>query len=179
MEADSEHRQNNLTQNQLCAANGIYRVAGTEGVYILPGVLSTSEQEYFIRKALRSYIEPPNRRNIDANAEEQNITQYEPPSNIWSEHVKQKWSEDGSKQESYLERIAWATLGFQYDWTNRRYNTDPQAFRQYPKDIWMLGRMAAELVGESIVPEAGIVNYYRYVKFVLTHLTGKWKEGLL
>jgi alkylated DNA repair dioxygenase AlkB len=49
------------------AAGGIYTLLARPGFYILPAALSPAQQRYWIRRVLRSYVEPPQRRNIDAD----------------------------------------------------------------------------------------------------------------
>jgi alkylated DNA repair dioxygenase AlkB len=50
-------------------SGGIYGLAHAPGFYHLPASLTAGQQAYWIRRILRGYVEPPNRRNIDAAAD--------------------------------------------------------------------------------------------------------------
>ena len=67
----------------------------------------------------------------------------------------------------------WSALGYQYDWTNRVYpktsavsldspNSPPQAEAEFPARLSHLIKevVRASGVGYTIIPEAGIVNYF-------------------
>ncbi|RYY38190.1 hypothetical protein EON62_00560, partial [archaeon] len=45
---------------------GVYGLRQAPGFYILPRALTRAQQEYWVRRTLRDFMEPPNRRNVDA-----------------------------------------------------------------------------------------------------------------
>ena len=59
-----------------------------------------------------------------------------------------------------LSKVRWATLGYQYNWTERSYT--PDQFVSFPEQLGLLAEHLAESCGVSytIKPEAGIVNFY-------------------
>mmetsp|Transcript_30406 Transcript_30406/g.48591 ORF Transcript_30406/g.48591 Transcript_30406/m.48591 type:complete len:362 (-) Transcript_30406:2627-3712(-) len=57
-------------------------------------------------------------------------------------------------------KLRWATLGFHYDWKNRRYSEEKQS--PFPDELGVLAKQLAKSVGESIEPETAIVNYYKH-----------------
>lgn len=59
---------------------------------------------------------------------------------------------------STLSRVRWATLGYQYNWTERSYSAEQHV--SFPSQLGELSIRLAELCDESIVPQAGIVNFY-------------------
>ncbi|KAL3699600.1 hypothetical protein R1sor_017622 [Riccia sorocarpa] len=64
--------------------------------------------------------------------------------------------------ESLLRRLRWATIGIQFDWSKKAYNTS----LQYKKLPSKLSELAARLAipatdGSEFKAEAAIVNYYR------------------
>jgi alkylated DNA repair protein alkB family protein 1 len=60
--------------------------------------------------------------------------------------------------ESIFQKLRWASLGYHYDWTSRKYYKD--VFGEFPSELSELVKTLASVVGESIKPEAAIVNYY-------------------
>jgi 2OG-Fe(II) oxygenase superfamily len=63
-------------------------------------------------------------------------------------------------KDAILSKVRWVTLGYQYDWTARRYFED--AFVPFPEELAALFSQLTELVGHgfSLRPEAAIVNFY-------------------
>jgi alkylated DNA repair protein alkB family protein 1 len=57
-----------------------------------------------------------------------------------------------------LSKVRWATLGYQYNWTERSYSADQHV--SFPSQLGELAVKIAEKCGESILPQAGIVNFY-------------------
>lgn len=77
---------------------GIFIIPDKPGFYILPGALgSPEEQAFWTRRILRTYTEPPNRRNIDAFVDPDF-------SNIeWAVQYKQKLKLENPKLQSVVE----------------------------------------------------------------------------
>jgi len=55
--------------------------------------------------------------------------------------------------------IRWATLGFHYDWQNRKYTEGHQS--PFPIALEQLAQDICKSMGLSIVSETAIINYYR------------------
>eukprot|EP00961_Rhodomonas_salina_P015027 201966-Rhodomonas_salina.1 len=129
-----------------------------DGIFILPGWLSKSEQLSLAHQCLAVYPERPNKTNL--------LPHMGQVSGIW---------EGGGKA---LNDLRWATLGFQYDWTARTYPEDqrgvvplvrtclhPTASRCVlgPQEIQAIaeGAVAAtRCAARAIQAEAVIVNFY-------------------
>lgn len=127
-----------------------YRIDGHDGVVLLPGLLSVSEQLAWARRALRRYIEPPNRRTIDADGSGARAVLRE----AWPKYVR-------ASDEALLRRITWATLGMDYDWQARVYPSEPG--RPMPREVVEWASAVSRLVGAPMRAEAGIVNFYHCV----------------
>lgn len=53
-------------------------------------------------------------------------------------------------------------MGYHYDWTNRLYNLDCSQWRSpMPKKLYEISKNLAHAIGDSIVPEAALVNFYQ------------------
>ena len=57
------------TASHPVAPGGIYGLTSAPGFYVLPRALGVAQQEYWVRRMLRGWVEPPQRRNIDAVAD--------------------------------------------------------------------------------------------------------------
>jgi DNA alkylation damage repair protein AlkB len=167
-----------------------YSLAGYEGAFIIPGVLSRAQQVELAYLSLSESLAPPNRTNLHCHYTSDQIDSK--LRNIWREdgpelddvHVPApvppveasaaSWAQaqtvfatPGSSPAPAripahltLSKLRWATLGYQYDWTARSY--EHSAFVPFPAQ---LGRLSAHLacacgVGYTMTPEAGIVNFY-------------------
>jgi DNA alkylation damage repair protein AlkB len=154
----------------------IYALPSHLGAYVIRGAMSTSTQEALVRASLREWAEPPQRRNTD------DAHGRGGPTELWRD-----WRRNSDT--SPLNALAWATLGYTYDWTNRRYwlagddapqGVDPAEWTsgEFPPSLARLCEelvdltrehvVAAHVSGDSRFPlperlrcEAGIVNFYR------------------
>jgi alkylated DNA repair dioxygenase AlkB len=94
---------------------------GYEGLFVIPDCLPVWQQLELAHFALQQAPAPPNNTNLTPAAVE----------GVW-ERERHLYDAMGPQEESYqplpkthvLGRLRWSSLGFQYDWTNRRY---PQA----------------------------------------------------
>jgi len=129
------------------------------GFHVLRGVLSTEEQIAIAMESLKCYIEPPNSINI--LKESQGYVFKEPQrelgEKLWDiESIALQNDKEVSKSLR-LSRIRWATLGWQYNWTERKYDT----YVPFPEQLAALCADYALQCGFGIMkPEAGIVNFY-------------------
>jgi DNA alkylation damage repair protein AlkB len=154
----------------------IYALPSHLGAYVVRDALNISTQEALVRASLREWAEPPQRRNTD------DAHGRGGPTDLWH-----NWRRNNAT--SPLNALAWATLGYTYDWTNRRYWL---AGDDAPQDVnpteWTSGGFppslarlceglvdltrahvaAAHASGDTRFPvperircEAGIVNFYR------------------
>lgn len=69
---------------------------------------------------------------------------------------------------SGFHRLRWSCLGYHYDWTQRKYEED--LLSPFPHELSDLCKNLAALVGQSIIPEAAIVNYYPQGSYMSGHI---------
>ena len=63
-----------------------------------------------------------------------------------------------ASQTKLRKKLHWATLGSHFDWTNRVYPRDQKA--PIPAELCKVTKTLASVVGNSIIPETAIINYY-------------------
>lgn len=161
-------------------------VPGRPGLWVLPARLTPQEQARWVRASLRRYIEPSFHRNVDIDGSEAQGCEaglWEREWRSWAVSKAGKASGEASAvgladaptaEFPALRRVTWATIGVRYDWTKREYDGLPRgedgaAKRGCgrpagavppPVEVHEWGVQSAAAVGESVVPEAGIVNLY-------------------
>lgn len=139
-----------------------YYLKWPEGIYIIKGFLSIPEQLHFARKILNDYHKKPNRTNIDSLKEVDNSLEIKDP-NLYC----------------FNERIRWANIGFQYDWTNRSY---PEDKTNMPKELFELCNKTKDVFSSHIKdidqynPESVIINYYGEKDYMGGHLDDGEKD---
>jgi DNA alkylation damage repair protein AlkB len=108
------------------------------GLYIIPSVLKQQEQVALIARTLSSYVNGPNKTNLDAHY-------ILPPGGLFQHLLLRNHSDplifqmnsmnakDSSNKSSnprarntigamdLFRRLRWATIGLQYDWTSKKY----------------------------------------------------------
>lgn len=62
-------------------------------------------------------------------------------------------------QSALDNRLRWATLGYHYDWDNRKYTEERKS--PFPEDLANLSKQLIKPFGMDLVPETAIINYYR------------------
>ncbi|GBG29349.1 Alpha-ketoglutarate-dependent dioxygenase alkB [Hondaea fermentalgiana] len=67
-------------------------------------------------------------------------------------------TQDG-EESALSSKLRWATLGYHYDWSNRRYTEDRKS--PFPRALGRLAKQLVEPFAMQIEPETAIVNYYR------------------
>jgi DNA alkylation damage repair protein AlkB len=154
------------------SARAIKIEGAPEGFYIIAGALSTSEQLSLAKIALEEYstAEHTNLSNLSKLSEDKsrptdatieavinNCSQ-----NIWLETLK-----DNDSFERF-KALRWASLGYHYDWTKRMYQESVKS--GFPPKLAALCRQLSCLIGENMVPEAAIVNYYPVGTYMSGHL---------
>jgi alkylated DNA repair dioxygenase AlkB len=164
----------------------IFGLSCYPGFLFFPAALEETLQRQLAYEALTAYCESPHRTNIELVAPKSFETVLQDSSDVEAGSMWDLWSKQqpsaGEEQnpetkhnqhQQHLryyrcfEKLSWATLGYCYDWTQRRYHADD--YSPFPPDLAALGRVFAELSlsldvppdGEtSYDPSACIVNYY-------------------
>lgn len=85
--------------------------------------------------------------DADVNNESSNADRF-----LWQSSVQ-----ENNKLLSF-HKMRWASLGYHYDWTSRRYYKDAKS--EFPVELLELSQKLASLVGNTLKPEAAIVNFY-------------------
>jgi alkylated DNA repair protein alkB family protein 1 len=153
--------------NQLCEQFGgdlklpplnewnVYTLKDFPGFYFISQLFTPRQQLYWIEQCLKTYPEPPNLTNL--------FPFHGLLHNLWDQA-----QEDPTKYNNYLNKLTWSTLGYQYDWTNRKYH--PQEIIPFPTDAELLVQSIACVSGcDEYKPEAAIVNYYNKDKSMGGH----------
>ena len=110
-------------------AGPIYGLSDVPGFVYAPDALSSNVQERLAFRCLSSYCEAPHRTNMDGS-----------PSKC-------------------PEKISWSTMGYNYDWTLRKYYEEQKS--PFPVGLAHLSRQFARLSGDGdFSAQASIVNYY-------------------
>jgi alkylated DNA repair protein alkB family protein 1 len=134
----------------------VFSIKSHPGLFFIVNPFEPSEQLHWIKKCMDEYPQLPNVTNLDFH--------YGPVPDIW------KNAQHGdSKSIEFLNKLAWATLGYQYAWTERKYVKEK--FVEFPKEIAALMRKIANEMGwKSYAPEAAIINYYDVSRCMGGHL---------
>ena len=133
-----------------------------EGAYVVCDALCRRIQVELIQHCVADCLSPPNLTNLHAHSTEQEKATFV---NIWAneKHHLDTLSEDClklPKSMSIMGKMRWVTLGYQYDWSERKYY--PEAFVPFPSQLADLCKELGQALGENntIDPQAAIVNFY-------------------
>ena len=131
-----------LQPARVCALRGV------DGFRLLRSPLSAAQQLQLVEAALCEWIEPPVVTNLDLH--------HGPCARLWLRHQCRQATDP---EPSLFARLSWATLGQHYRWTERAYEAErrPDTF---PPALARLAAEVAAAAGESVCPEAAIVNFY-------------------
>lgn len=140
----------------------VFTLKNYPGFYIIRELLTPEIQRYIIQQALETYCQPPNITNLNLH--------YGEIKDLWKNAIKKATPKPNlPSYEKLLEKLAWCTLGYQYDWTNRKYDKNAKA--EFPKDISELIEFIANVCGwKEYTPEAAIINYYSKLRSMGGHL---------
>eukprot|EP01041_Mallomonas_annulata_P003219 gene3219-6364_t len=123
------------------------------GLFILCDAIPANMQLDLCLKSLRDYASEPNTTNTPEccgcwTKESPMLDDYHKEQDLCP-RLPKSWT---------LSRLRWATLGFQYDWTNRIYNREIHI--PFPDDLAAMCKDLAAAAGYTMRPEAAIVNFY-------------------
>ena len=124
--------------------SGACAIAGCPGLWVFPGAVDAATQQRLAFCAYASYHRPPHETNLTALARA-------------AGEAPREEAFCGGGGDAPPAGLRWATLGFHYDWTNRVY---PGTRHRMPTHLAAICAGFAARVGEAMVPEAAIVNYY-------------------
>lgn len=132
--------------------------AGYCGVHVLCGTLDRKQQMELAYNALHECLAPPNCTNLHAHWDVNKRAELD---TIWQRDGPALDDPNtGLSRSSTLSRVRWATLGYQYNWTERSYSKSN--FVPFPARLSAFARELALRCssGFDMHAEAAIVNFY-------------------
>lgn len=130
----------------------IYKLSTRPGLLLLANPFTCEGQRYWMKQSLVNYPAYPNTTNLSNTSQS-------------TDNVECSWWEmiqsipDAIERKKVVKKLRWATLGYQYDWTNKTY--DEARKESFPSDLCSLVQYVATALGyDRFSPEAAIVNYY-------------------
>lgn len=131
----------------ICEINGT-----PQGFYVLRDALTFRAQCHWAKTAVEKY----------SKSLHTNLTNLEKlgKSEITSEEIETLWEDSVRDNNDFkrFESMRWASLGYHYDWTARKYSKDIKS--TFPCDFAELLSELAGCVDQVLKPEAAIINYY-------------------
>ncbi|KAK5580639.1 hypothetical protein RB653_000661 [Dictyostelium firmibasis] len=168
----------------------VYGLQGYPGFYFIKSPFTVSQQKKWIKHALEDYADPPNNNNINLF--------HGPIKNLWKngemeiindELIKQgkegltqlterPLDKNGEQLPTYrqlLDKLAWSTLGYQYQWTPRLYSEE--FYEEFPDDLQeLVQKIAIATKFDPYVAEAATVNFYSEDSIMGGHLDDAEQE---
>ncbi|KAF2072299.1 hypothetical protein CYY_006377 [Polysphondylium violaceum] len=162
----------------------VYGLKGFPGFYFIKSPFTTPQEKIWIKNALNQYASPPNNNN--------NNLFHGPVEGLWKNGQLEMMKQDGLDVElkerpldkkgkqlptycTLLDRLAWATLGYQYQWTPRKYVED--IYEDMPDDLQSLVQKIAVATNfHPYVAEAATVNFYNEDSIMGGHLDDAEEE---
>lgn len=123
----------------------VWEILCVPGLFVVTEALSIGEQAEWSRRAAAEF----------SKCAHTNLTNlYGPQPDHWADAVKMGCVSPGKG----FSRLRWSSLGYHYDWTQRKYNKNEKT--DFPGPLADLAKQLAQRVGYTICAEAAIVNYY-------------------
>ncbi|GAM17033.1 hypothetical protein SAMD00019534_002080 [Acytostelium subglobosum LB1] len=187
--------QSTATESPYYAHPATWRVYGLKdypGFYFIPSPFSVQQQKKWIKDAIELYTEPPNSTNLtlfhgdikqlwrNAQQEFSDIEADSRGGDKSSDTQTQTRPLDKNGQElptyrSLLDKLAWSSLGYQYQWTERIYSED--YYVQFPDDLQQLvTHIASSTRYTPYVAEAATINFYSEDSVMGGHLDDAEEE---
>ena len=152
--SQDEYLKNTMrfTKEELMSKS-IYTFKGYPGFYVIKDLMRPEQQIYWIKQALEQYPNPPN------------ITNHTMKQGEILDIFKRSVNGD-EEAKTLLKKLAWCTLGYQYEWTTRKYHKDK--FVKFPDDIGNFVEMIACQCGYGLYkPEAGKFINIKYISNII------------
>jgi len=147
--ADSDDRMHRVAVDDSSAPDWlrgaeVYGVRGVDGLRFVRSPFSPADELRWSKAALCQWAEPPNESNLLVHSAA-------PIGDFFRSWV-------ASPSTSELNKLSWVTLGYHYQWTQRRYVARKRS--PFPAELASLASDLAQAAGFSLRAEAAIVNYY-------------------
>ncbi|XP_040081932.1 nucleic acid dioxygenase ALKBH1 isoform X3 [Oryx dammah] len=129
---------------------------GYPGFIFISNPFLPGYQWHWVKQCLKLYSRKPNVCNLDKHMTK------EETQDLWEQSKEFLRCKEVNKRRprSLLEKLRWVTLGYHYNWDNKRYSADH--YTPFPSDLAFLSEQVAAACGfQGFRAEAGILNYYR------------------
>ncbi|KAJ1834688.1 hypothetical protein LPJ63_001738 [Coemansia sp. RSA 2711] len=169
-----------------------YAIHGHPGLIVIPNPFTDESQRWLARKCLCDCTQPPNRTNLDPffdmpaaslftlaskPSKRQCAVDSRVQLGIMGPDItqpKDKFYSQPAMPADLLERLRWCTLGWQYNWTTKKYDLGASAFDSVLNELMRsiavaIGNPASaggdacsdnSYDGSQFSCQAGIINYY-------------------
>jgi len=125
------------------------------GFYFIKNVFEPHHEFYWTQRCLKDYAKAPNKTNMDLHLGPQRESTW----NLYHDAITRGDQSHAKKLHKQLTKTTWCTLGYQYEWTSRKYIRTRHA--QFPLDASQMCTIIANVAGvHPYTPEAAIVNFY-------------------
>ncbi|ORZ35214.1 hypothetical protein BCR44DRAFT_116524 [Catenaria anguillulae PL171] len=164
------------------------------GLILLPAALPRSIQTHLTHQSIATYTRPPNKSNMTAHWSI-------PPSGLWANRhmpdpiplhaepvdpsITPSAHLSPEPARTLMDRLRWCTLGFQYNWTTKKYYADE--FYTFPSDlaavthaiVHAVESLACPLIGKDVgtgypaaqyTAQAGVLNVYGPRDTLMAHV---------
>ena len=139
----------------LSKSSPVFGLDGYQGFYYMPGYLAKESRDMLAWLCLTEYCEPPH----DTNIAQVPMKAHENESCILSMWAKYVGGMDCTNHYNRLGKLAWSTMGYNYDWTLRAYHEGKRS--PFPRVLEDLSQRIASVVDHDVYnPQASIVNFY-------------------
>lgn len=151
----------------------LYAIQGFSGFLYAPQALAPCWQKELSYLAVSEYCEKPHATNIDnlpptpteENNTDESMWELWKRENDVGEHGGAHKSTKGKKKYRSFKKLSWATKGYHYDWTSRRYHEGAKS--EMPESLSQLAIRFAKTslhlenaASMTYTASASIVNYY-------------------
>lgn len=152
----------------------MFSLKGYEGFCFICNPFSFDEQLGWVDRCLREYTEPPNITNLNLHygpvsglVEGLSCKDGVPQPALAGDPFHKTTANDQPPKSVLLSKLRWATLGYQYNWTDRSYNQ--KDWNRFPPDLAVLCERFAAKAHQELIAEAAIVNFYSLGNTLYTH----------
>jgi alkylated DNA repair protein alkB family protein 1 len=162
--------QVNNTKEDDAYQGPMYGIKSVPGFIFAPQALSPKLQSKIAYMSVTEFCERPHTTNIDkvpiTPNEDQNLDQ-----SMWDLYVtdfgRESRQSTTQKRKPYktFKKLAWATMGWHYDWTARAYHDDAQSpmptiLADLAQPFAKASLLMDNAASTDFLPSAAIVNYY-------------------
>ncbi|KAI7884931.1 hypothetical protein K492DRAFT_204403 [Lichtheimia hyalospora FSU 10163] len=172
------------------ATDTAYILKGVNGLIYIPNPFSPDKQRHYVKQCLSTYALPPNKSNLDPHYKI-------PAQGLWHLYTKEQKEEEEEEEEAkivsinnheqqvlpsdIMHKLRWITLGYQYDWTTKKYNDEAYLIADDLSELTKAIVAAIEGIGQQnewkntyssdkFKAEAGVINYYQLKDTLMGHV---------